>query len=83
MLLSWKLTLAETLSFAGVLVASTLWITGTFMEKSAAKEFANSVEGRFFVYEGRAVRIDEKLNKIENDVTRIRTILEHKKKTGE
>ena len=79
MLLSWKLTLAETLSFAGALVASTLWVTGTFVEKSSAKEFASSVEVRFSIQEARAARIDEKLNKIENDVTRIRTILEHRK----
>lgn len=83
MLSSLKASVIEMLTFSAVCISVTVWVTSTYVEKSAAKEFSDSVDRRFDMNERRSQRIDEKLNKIENDVTRIRTILEHRQRIGE
>lgn len=80
MLLTWKISLAESLAFAATAVTLTLWVMATFVEKSSAKEFSDQVESRFMQMESGRQRLDDKIDKIEDDVAVIRGILEGQKR---
>lgn len=74
--LNWTMSLAETLAFGVTLVTVTLWVMTTFVEKTSAKEFSDSVDIRFSQMERRSDHIYGKIDKIEDDVAVIRGILE-------
>jgi len=75
-ILEWNMTLAETLAFGVTLVTMTLWVMATFVEKTSADEFAEHVDKRFNKHESFELRLDSKIDKIEDDVAVIRGILE-------
>ena len=74
--LTWKLSVAESLAFAATAVTITLWVMATFVEKTSAREFSDQVEARFMQTDARHLRVEGKIDKIEDDVAVIRGILE-------
>lgn len=75
-LLEWKISLAETLAFGLSLVTLTLWTMATFVEKTSAREFEALVDKRFDAQLVKEVRLEGKIDKIEDDVSVIRGIIE-------
>lgn len=83
LLLTWKISIAEALAFGATVATLTLWVMATFVEKTSAKEFADSVENRFKSQEARELRLEGKIDKIEDDVAVIRGILEAQRRNSQ
>lgn len=71
-----KTSVYNLVSFGVIVVTVTLWVTGSFVEKSSAKEFSDAVERRFMRIDQQYDRLEGKIDKIEDDVAIVRGILE-------
>lgn len=83
LLLTWKISIAEALAFGVTVATLTLWVMATFVEKTSAKDFADSVDARFKTQESREARLEGKIDKIEDDVAVIRGILEGQRRSSQ
>lgn len=83
LLLTWKISVAEALAFGVTVATLTLWVMATFVEKTSAKDFADSVDARFKTQESREARLEGKIDKIEDDVAVIRGILEGQRRSSQ
>lgn len=74
--MSWTMTLAEAVAFATTVLAVTMWITATFVDKSSAREYYDATERRIQRIDTQYERLESKIDKIEDDVAVVRGILE-------
>ena len=79
-LLSWQLSLAETLSFGATVAIFTLWAMSTFVAKSDVKEWQSNVDSRVAKIELQIVEMQKSQNQIAVDVSWIRGRLEPKQR---
>lgn len=86
-LLQWRLSLAETITLAGVAVSITLWLGTQFQSRKDAEAMERRYQaqqaindGRFTKIEGRLDNVSTNVNQIAVDVSYIRGRLEPKTK---
>lgn len=78
-LLSWKLSLAETLAFGVTIITVVLWLSDRFL----SKEDGSKLEGRVAAIESEISQIKSGMSNIAIDVSYIRGRIEPKNKQGE